>query len=138
MLVRDATCDTHIGQGPVERQFWKIVLADQQLREFEGLDDPAGTCRSLLFRPIVTGLAVAEPAPAKTAMNSSRFRAGCRSRPPEQPMAEQRAPPYNLSLNLSIPPCSGMGPLRRGAPCLILSIFKARTPRCCLVAGEGR
>jgi hypothetical protein len=95
VLVRDATCDTHIGQVSVERQFWQIVLADQQLRELEGLGDPAGTCRSLLFRPIATGLTVTGPAPAKTAMSSSRFRAGCRSRPPEQPVADQRSPPYN-------------------------------------------
>lgn len=93
MLVRDATCATHIGQGPVDSQFWQIVLADQKLRELEGLGDLAGTCRSLLFRPIATGLTVTDPAPAKTAMNPSRFRAGCRSRPPEQPMADQRSPP---------------------------------------------
>lgn len=95
MLVRDATCDTHIDQASVERQFWQIVLADQQLRELEGLDDPAGTCLSLPFRPIIAGSAVTEPAPAKTAMNPSRFRAGCRSRPPEPPVADQRSPPYN-------------------------------------------
>jgi hypothetical protein len=113
VLVRDAICDTHIGQVSVERQFWQIVLADHQLRELEGLDDPEGTSLSLSFWPIVTGSAVTEPAQAKTA-DSSRFRDNYRSRPPEQPVADQRSPPYNLSLDLSIPPLHGHGPLPKG------------------------